>query len=199
MLLDADDDFDWLAFYRSQYADVITEEKINRFKGSYKGSPEERRDLLTAYEKFKGKMAPIYEVVVLSSVLEDEERFRGILDEAIEQGEVQGYDAYVNETEESRQRRVKNALNEAKMAEREMEKVKAKENKKKGRPNGEGDLLAMIQQNQRNRGDSFLANLEAKYAGEPKAKGKKRGVPAGEPSEEAFEATKRRAKGAGRR
>lgn len=54
------------------------------FCEKYKGSEEEKEDLLVVYEEFEGDMDGVYESVMLSDVIEDEERFRKIIDEVIE-------------------------------------------------------------------------------------------------------------------
>ncbi|PBP23330.1 DnaJ domain-containing protein [Diplocarpon rosae] len=85
--------FDWSSFYAAQYRDVVTPSSITRFSLSYKGSAEERADVLAAYVQGKGKWAVVYETVLLSDCLVDEARFRGYIDEAIEKGEVSAYKA----------------------------------------------------------------------------------------------------------
>ena len=57
----------------------MSEDAINQLAAQYKGSDEERDDLLAAYEEFEGDMNGVYETVMLSSVLDDDERFRGTL------------------------------------------------------------------------------------------------------------------------
>ncbi|KAL8962394.1 MAG: hypothetical protein Q9193_001187 [Seirophora villosa] len=218
-LADADDDFDWLSFFRNQYSS-ISASALADFSTSYKLSAEERRDVLAAYTKHKGKMAKVYEEVMLSDPLEDEERFRTIIDEAIDREEIQAYDAFVKESKKSKDARMRKARREAGDAEKE-----ARTNKKyqsifggdgKGGRDTTGpepedgdahsggagakkeektkadtnDLAAMIQSRQAARSDDFLDRLEAKYAGDAKTgRGKKRKA-AQEPDEKAFERTK---------
>jgi DnaJ family protein C protein 9 len=62
-------------------------------------------------------MSYVFEHVMVSSILEDEERFRVIIDEAIKAGEVEGYKAYTKETKASKEKRRKAAKAEAKEAE----------------------------------------------------------------------------------
>jgi len=120
-------------------------------------------------------MDRVYESVMLSDVLADDARFRGILDEAIEKGEVKNWERYTNETEKSKDARVKRAEKEAKMAEKEkakLEKAAKEKGSKKGAAgggqevDGEAGLLALIQGRQKERGASFLDRLEAKYKDE---------------------------------
>jgi DnaJ family protein C protein 9 len=198
--LDLDDDtFDWVSYYREQYKDVVTADVIESFAEKYKGSEEEKADVLKWYEKCEGKMAKLYKNVMLSDPAEDEERFRGIIDAGIESGEVEGYKAYTEESENSRKKRVEAARKkkekEAREAEKHAEELgigndlkKKKTVGKKEKDDGMGDLAALIGQRQQGRSDNFLADLEAKYAPKGKAKaGAKRGTE--EPPEEAFART----------
>ena len=194
-----DDTFDWVSYYREQYKDVVTAEVIESFAGKYKGSEEEKRDVLKWYEKCEGKMAKLYKNVMLSDPAEDEERFRAIIDEGIESGEVEGHAAYTEESENSQKKRVEAARKkrdkEAKEAEKHAEDLgigkdlkKEKKGGKKEKDDGMGDLAALIGQRQQGRANNFLADLEAKYAPKGKAKaGAKRGTE--EPPEQAFAKT----------
>ncbi|KAF2214051.1 hypothetical protein CERZMDRAFT_96077 [Cercospora zeae-maydis SCOH1-5] len=191
-----DDDFNWADFFRAQFANVVTEEKINEFAGSYKGSEEEKRDLLAAYEKFEGRMSKIYQTVMLSDMTEDEDRFREIIDEAIETGEVEGYDKYLEETDKQREKRIAMArkhkereVGEAKEAEEELRSNKKGKGKKESGSGGLGDLAALIQQKQKGREQNFFDHLEEKYA--PKGK-KGKSSAMDEPPEEAFTANRKK-------
>ena len=199
-LLDDDSDFNWTDFFRAQWADVVTEDSLNSFQNKYQGSAEEMRDVLDAYTKGKGSLDKVFQNVMLSNPLEDEERFRGYIDEAIQKGEVEGCDAYVNESEKTREKRMANAKKEAKMAEKEAETLKRKaaaKGKKDTKLANDTDLAAMIQQRAKGRAETFLEDLEAKYAGKKggksKANGKKRIIDE-EPDEEAFQKTAARMK-----
>ncbi|KAF2765845.1 DnaJ-domain-containing protein [Teratosphaeria nubilosa] len=196
--LEEGDQLDWVAFFRAQYADVVTEEKIEEFSDLYKGSEEERGHVLRAYTRHNGSMGKLYQEVMLSDPVDDEERFRGIIDAAIEEGRVEAFPAYAEETEKSKKARIASALKikqrEAKDAKKVAEELKEKANKKsKGKAaNGDvGDLAALIQQRQKGRAENFFDQLEAKYAGQEGAKGKKKGskraAEVEEPPEEAFE------------
>jgi DnaJ family protein C protein 9 len=201
------DGFSWSDFYSEQFQDVISVEAIEKFAKQYKGSDEEKDDLLISYQKHKGNMDKVYHEIMLSDPIEDDDRFRAIIDTAIASGDVQGYKAYVNETRASKDRRIKQANREGAeaMAYAEELGVKDKLFRKaaNGKPksNGEDALMALIQKRQVDRG-SFLDNLEAKYAAKEKGKakkGKKRAsdeeeAADGEPSEEAFQATAARLK-----
>lgn len=161
---------------------------IDKVKKEYQGSEEERQDLLAAFEQFQGDLDKVYEVVMLSNVLDDDERFRAIIDKAIADGEVTAWKNYTEEPESKRKKRVKRAQEEAKEAEKLSKELDAKgaQSGGKGRKAkaGKADdnaLAALIQQRQQARAADFFDRLEAKYA----PKGKKRMAPE-EPPEEAF-------------
>lgn len=191
------EDFDWLDFYREQLSAMLDTRAISDFQRKYQGSDEEKADLLEAYITSKGDMDRIYDSVMLSNVIDDDERFREIIDNAIADHEVEDFPKYSEESESKRQRRLKRAQKEAKEAEKLAEEVETKKKKTAGAKvskvpaAGEDDLLALITKRKQERGQGFLAQLEEKYGG--KAKGKKRS-PADEPPEEAFAATEARKK-----
>ena len=144
--------------------------------------------MLAVYVQAKGKMKKVYEGVMMSNPLDDEERLRGYIDGAIERGEVEAYDAYINESEKSKKRRMDTARREAKEAGEMAQELEKKSRKKQKGSDGavSGDLAALIQQRQQGRANTFLDDLEAKYA--PKAKPKKRTRRQEvEPPEEAFQ------------
>ncbi|KAL8756270.1 MAG: hypothetical protein Q9184_004556 [Pyrenodesmia sp. 2 TL-2023] len=122
--LSSSEDFNWLSFFRTQYS-ALSASALTSLSTSYKASAEERKDVLGMYTKHKGKMGKVYEEVMLSNPLEDEDRFREIIDEAIEKGEVQAYDSYVKESKKSKDARMRKARKEAEDAEKE-----AKSNKR---------------------------------------------------------------------
>ncbi|KAB2570914.1 uncharacterized protein LTHEOB_11279 [Lasiodiplodia theobromae] len=189
-----DDDFNWVQYYKEQFEGIVTAEAIEKFKNEYKGGDEERNDLIDAYNKFKGNMNKIYEVVMLSNPLEDEDRFRDILDAAIADGTVPALKKYTEESEKSRRDRIKKAKKEAEEADDAAKEMAGPKKKQKKAQGGDlGDLAALIQQRQKGRSESFFDQLEAKYAPDSK-KGKKRAPPLDEPPEEAFQRTASRAK-----
>lgn len=142
-------------------------------------------------------MDQIYTRVMLSNVLEDDERFRRIIDQAIENNDVPRFPAYAKESKKRRDARVKKAREEATEAEDYAKELgvhdklfgEKKKKKAKGKGGSEDDLAALIQKRQQDRSENFLDHLTAKYgAKESKGKkGKKRAVEE-EPSEEAFQA-----------
>ncbi|KAL7817662.1 hypothetical protein V8C44DRAFT_321370 [Trichoderma aethiopicum] len=197
--------FDWSEYYREQYKDAVSEDAIKKFAAKYKHSDEEKDDLLIAYEECEGDMDQVYERVMLSDVVEDDERFRKIIDEAIEAGDVPSYPAYKKENKRKRTARAKAAKAEEAEAE-ELAKELGVHDKifggkakgKKGKGSSEDDLAALIQKRQKDREGDFFSRLEEKYGAKPKGKGKgkKRAAQEDEeePSEEAFQAAAARLK-----
>jgi DnaJ family protein C protein 9 len=200
--LEDDEDFNWLNFYREQFENVVSEEAISRIANEYKGSEEEREDLRKAYNKGKGKLEVVYELVMLSDILEDDDRFRSILDEEIANGNIESFPAYERETYATRQK----AKDSTRKARADFDKRQAKkaaaEEKANGKSSGKAKpksktddmagLAALIQQRQKARAGGFFDTLEAKYA--PKSRGSKRSTPMDEPPEELFEANRKKPK-----
>ncbi|KAF4982299.1 hypothetical protein FZEAL_2048 [Fusarium zealandicum] len=189
--------FNWSDYYREQYKESVSGDAIEKFAKKYKGSDEEKDDVLIAYEQCEGDMDELYERVILSDVLEDDERFRKIIDDAIESDDVPSFSTYTRESKKKRQTRVKKAQAEANEAEDYAKELGVhdklfgdkKGKKKKGKGSSEDDLAALIQKRQQGRSESFLDHLAEKYGAKeskPK-KGKKRAIEE-EPSEEAFQA-----------
>ncbi|EYE97789.1 DnaJ domain protein [Aspergillus ruber CBS 135680] len=192
-----DEDFNWMDFYREQFSASVDVNALEKLKKEYQGSEEEKRDMLAAFEKSKGDMDKVYESVMLCNVLDDDERFRAIIDKAIADGEVENYEDYSEEPESKRQQRIEAAQKEAAEAEELSKEIEEKKEakgkrgggrKKKAKDNALDDnaLVAMIKQRQANRAESFFDKLEEKYA--PKGQ-KKRAAQMDEPPEEAFAAT----------
>lgn len=216
-IVDADG-FSWSDFYSAQFRDAISDDAIDKFAAIYRNSVEEKDDVLAAYEQGEGDMDMVYESVMLSNVLEDDARFRAIIDEAIKSKEVPAFKAYTNETKKSKNARVKAAKGEANEAE-ELAKELGIHDKmfgsgkdkgsgsttktgKKGKKDASEDALAaLIRKNQQSREErqgNFFANLEAKWGGGGSSKkGKKRthDEEMDEPPEEAFAAVGARKKG----
>ncbi|XP_063817539.1 dnaJ homolog subfamily C member 9 [Pseudophryne corroboree] len=145
----------------------ITVEDIKAYEEKYKGSDEEKADIIQAYLDYEGDMDGIMVQIPLAT-FEDEPRIRELIQTAIKKKEVQAYDAFVKESKKKRERRLKRAHEEAKEAEELM--------KERGLGDGENDLKALIQNRQKDREkelDGFMAQLEAKYCiNKPKKGGK---------------------------
>ncbi|PYH44873.1 DnaJ domain protein [Aspergillus saccharolyticus JOP 1030-1] len=203
--VDIDDDFNWADFYREQFSSAIDTNAIEKLKQEYQGSEEEERDLLAAYETYRGDLDKVYESVMLCNVMDDDERFRGIIDRAIAAGRAEKHKSYVEEPAKKRERRLKRAQKEAKEAEALAAEVEEKQSAKNGKGGkqtktkkkndgaaGDNELMRMIQQRQATRAAAFFDRLEEQYV-QP---GRKRAAKMDEPPEEAFAATAARKTGA---
>ncbi len=191
-----DDDFNWTDYFREQSAAIIDGSTITQIKREYQGSQEEKDDVLAAYEEFEGDMDAVYEQIMCSNVLDDDERFRTIIDTAIKDESVEAYKKYTKESKTSKKQRVNKAKQEADDAMELAEELGVKDKLfGNGRGNGstkggEADALAaLIQQRQQGRAENFFDNLEAKYGGGKQ--GKRKG---NEPSEEAFQKNTKKAR-----
>merc|ERR1711915_859908 len=106
---------------------------------------------------------------VLLSTVEDEDRFRTVIDQFIKDKEVKKFKAYTSEDQKAKKARKRAAEKEAK----EAEKAKAE----MGLDDSEDSLKNMILARQQSRGQqaaSFLDNLAAKYGGQEKKSKKKK-------------------------
>jgi DnaJ homolog subfamily C member 9 len=185
-----DEIFDWHDFYKAQFEGVVTEQAVEDFARQYKGSDEERAALLAAYDRFHGDMDAVYDVIMVSNPLDDEERFQEIIRKAVEAGEVPAHEKFTEESAKSKKARVDAAKKEAQKAEKE-KKAMSKKNKGAGasEPSDLGSLAALIQRKNKERAASnWLDDLEAKYT----KGGKKRKQELDEPPEEMFEATRKK-------
>jgi DnaJ homolog subfamily C member 9 len=155
-------------------------------------------DVIAAYIDFEGDMNGLFTTVMLSNALDDEERYRKWIDEEIEAGRVEAYDAYTKESKKSKKARMDNFRNEGKAAmeyAKEMgvydklfgdnDKNGTKETNGKKAESDTSGLAALIQQRQKARANNFLADLEEKYASKQKNGKKRRRVE--EPIEEVEE------------
>lgn len=197
--LQDDDDFDWVDFFREQTAAMVDGDMIEKIKKEYQGSEEEKDDILQSYEDNEGDMDGVYEQIMCSNVLDDDDRFRKIIDEAIKAGDVEAYPKYAKETKATRTQRKKQAKAEEAEAMELAEELGVKDklfgggakgSKKSKKENGEDTLRALIQQRQKGRAENFLDNLEAKYGSG--AKSSKRKVD--EPPEELFQKNAKKSK-----
>lgn len=170
------------------------------------GSAEERKEVLDAYTESKGSLDEVFENVMVSSVLEDEARFRRIIDEGIESGKVKGFKRYTNESEKAKKARRDRATAEEAEAEEYAKELgvhdalfgagkscakKAIGGRSKRAAKGEEDnsaLQKLIQSRNSNRLDDLVKNLEAKYGGSSSRGRKRKGKDsaAAEPTEEEF-------------
>ncbi|KAE8591000.1 hypothetical protein XENTR_v10018273 [Xenopus tropicalis] len=149
-------DKNWEEYWRLLFK-KITVEDIKAYEEKYKGSEEEKNDIISAYMDFEGNMDGIMESVPCAD-FEDEPRIRHIIQKAIKSKEIPSYNAFVKESKKKREQRNKRAHEEAK----EAEEIK----KEMGLGDDSDDLKALIQRRQNDRKkemDSFFDQLEAKY------------------------------------
>ncbi|KAM8858934.1 dnaJ homolog subfamily C member 9 [Spinachia spinachia] len=144
----------------------ITVQDILEFENKYKGSEEERKDVIQLYVQHEGNMDAIADSAMCCSQ-DDEPRLRAILHAAIQSGEVTEFPAFTQEPDKKKRARRKRADRERQEAE-EMQK-------EMGLGDEDESLVVMLQQKQKSREqnfNSFLSDLEAKYS---RKSGSKRG------------------------
>ncbi|KAL8421540.1 hypothetical protein RB596_002349 [Gaeumannomyces avenae] len=189
------DGFSWSDYFAEQFRDAISSDAIERFASAYKRSDEERDDLMVAYEEGEGDMEHVYEVVMLSDPLADDDRFRAIIDAAIAAGTVPREQKEAEDY--AKELGVHDKLFGGGGSADKAAGGKGKAAKAKGKGKGksgeadESALAALISKRQADRGSDFLDRLAEKYDAQPK-RSKKRGradLDVDEPPEEAFQAT----------
>jgi len=154
----------WNEYFKSLYKLDISD--VKKFHAEYRYSDIEVEDLKQNYVDVEGDMNKLFEFQLCSEI-DDEPRFRKIIDEAIEKGEVPSFDKYVNESEAKKKKRKKRWAKERKEAEKAKKKIGVSVDQ------SEDELRMMIKNNNKARQENFLADLEAKYC-KPKKKVKKK-------------------------
>ena len=76
----------WYNYFRQLFPKV-TVSAIDKFSEKYKGSEEERSDILRAFQDYGGNFERVMETVMLAEK-EDEERIISIINDAITSGEI---------------------------------------------------------------------------------------------------------------
>jgi DnaJ homolog subfamily C member 9 len=173
---------------------------IQKIKDEYQHSEQERDDLIAAFEHYQGDMDAVYAEVMCSNVLDDDERFRKIIDVAIDNEEVTAWKKYKKETTAQRRKRVETAKKEEVEAREYAEELGVadklfgdeKANGKKKKKDDTSDLAALIQQRQKGREDAFFNNLEAKYGGAQKSGTGKKRTTLDEPPEDSFKMNRKK-------
>ncbi|RIA84074.1 DnaJ domain-containing protein [Glomus cerebriforme] len=176
----------WDAFFKELWSGVVNAKSIEEFKEKYQGTEEERKDLIEAYNNFKGDMDKIMASVPGSNA-DDEPRFREILKEAIKSKEIRSYKKFIETSgSSSMNRRKKEAEREAKEAE-EMAKKFGLDKKLLG--SNEEELKQIIVKRQKKRMNALVESLEAKYSSKSKKAKTGKGKSKIEgPTEEEFQA-----------
>ncbi|XP_037286844.2 dnaJ homolog subfamily C member 9 [Rhipicephalus microplus] len=159
---DLDSDRDWTSYWRLLFP-KITLADVEKYLAKYRGSDEELADLKACYERFKGDFDAISEHLI-GYEIEEEDRYRNILNKLIEDGEVKAYPKFTKESKKSRNARKSRYLNEAEEAQSMKMEL--------GLDGSDESLANAIAKRQRSREADFgnlIANLEAKYC-KPKKK-----------------------------
>ena len=102
---------DWNAYWRMLFK-KITVNDIAEFEEQYRGSEEETNDIRAAYLDYEGNMESVLENM-LCATIEDESRFREIIETLILKENLPKFPAFVNERKEkakARKQRVSNPL-----------------------------------------------------------------------------------------
>ncbi|KAL2650411.1 hypothetical protein R1flu_018539 [Riccia fluitans] len=173
-------------FFRALYKQV-TEEDIDHYARSYRGSEEETADLKAEYKRHKGNMELVFTYLMCSDPKLDSHRFMEVIETSISAGDLKEYKVYRKWAEATS--KLPPPLNPL-----------ATPNRKKNGKNEFGlNPLAMIAKRSKGKMDSLVSALEAKYGGKS-CKGKKgSSVMPDEPSEEEFKAAQARMMGSNSR
>ncbi|KAJ3665514.1 hypothetical protein Zmor_001006 [Zophobas morio] len=152
---ESDSNFNWMEYWRAIFKKIDIKD-IEEHEKSYIGSETELRDIKKAYVGGKGNMDLILEMVPFSNC-DSEPRILEIVRKMIDDGEVEEYPRFFNESKQKKARRRNKYEEEKKVAESIDRKALEQElelNKKK-RLKGFVDLIS---------------NIEAKYGGGTKRK-----------------------------
>lgn len=158
-------------FFRTMYKKV-SEADIEDFEANYRGSDSEKKDLINLYKEFKGNMNMLFCSMLCSDPKLDSHRFKDILDEAITSGEVKETKAY---------KKWAKKVSETKPPTSPLRR----RGKGKTSKESEADIFAIISQRRserKDRFDSMFSSLASKYNANAD----------GEPSEEQFEAARKK-------
>ena len=160
-------------YYRGLYRKV-TEDDVDAFFRTYRGSDEEREDVVAAYAKFQGDMGKVFMWVMCSEEARDAHRFADMVDDAVAAGSAKPHETFKAWARRVRAKPApKDPLGDP-ASEPAGKSAKGK-GKGKGKDGGDtNDLAALILARQSSRrADDLFASLEAKYGGvKKKAKAK---------------------------
>ncbi len=162
-----DDDFDWKDFFKRYTEKKVTKEMIDQDKKQYQGSVEEKDDILSSMQYYKGEFIRLFEAIPhLEFSKEQEQRVFKIVSDLIDSEEMKEYPAwikYVKNRKKEIRKMAQRSKKEAKEAEKLLEEIKAKNGKKKDKADTEDSLAALIRANHRKKKDPF-EQLVAKYS-----------------------------------
>lgn len=155
---------DWYDYFRRIFPKVTTT-SIDDFSGTYKGSVEEKNDILRVYEQSGGNFDHIMESVILAED-EDIERFISIIDVAIHTGELASTSKY-----EKSKKRALTSVNKKRPAKESKggfsttdATTKSMKQKKSKNDTSELDLAQMIL-SKNSSGGGVLSGILKKYGG----------------------------------
>ncbi|GAA6060552.1 hypothetical protein JCM10212_006916 [Sporobolomyces blumeae] len=193
--LSADDgaktEAEWRDYFNELWTGEVTSQSIDEFKLKYQGSEEEKQDLFDAYVASKGDLETILSTIMCSTHA-DEDRFVGLIDAAIAEGDLEPTTAWkrASKDQKAKEKRRKAAEKEAGEAEAYAKELGIhdklyggkKGGKGKGKAKGKGDdvddeaaLKALILGNRDKRMNSLMDSLEAKYGATSSSGAKKNG------------------------
>ncbi|CAL8471723.1 g11265 [Coccomyxa elongata] len=155
----AGEDFDNLYNYFRNIYKEVTEDDIDGFAADFRGSQEEKDEVLQYYDRFKGDMHQVFDWVMCSEEKIDAHRFMDIILAAIKEGRVKHFSRFEPWSKKvAKQPRPKNPL---------------ARKKTRNLQSNDQQLVAQIRGAGAARMDSAFAALEAKYCN-PDAKGKRK-------------------------
>ncbi|XP_028131105.1 dnaJ homolog subfamily C member 9 [Diabrotica virgifera virgifera] len=153
---DMDTSYNWMDYWRNMFKKIELKD-IQEYEKEYVGSETEYRDIKKAYEGSRGNMDSILEMVPFSNC-DSEPRIIEIVQKMVDNGEVESYNTFFNESKQRKLRRKRKWELEKKQAEKiemnELEKEMDKSMKERAA-----------------NFENFMNDLEAKYA--PKSKQRK--------------------------
>ena len=183
--LDGNQFKDLYDYYRAMHAPV-TEEAIDDFAASYQGSEEEKVDVLSYYQKFKGDMNQVFQWVILSDPDVDSIRFREYIDEAIKNGKVSRYQPYTKWTRKVSKSKSKSKSNSKSNSKLTMSgNDRKRKNTESKRSRAEEREIEALMVKREGAFHGMLSAMASKYGVKPLSKSE-------EPSEEEFEAARKR-------
>ncbi|CAM9510181.1 unnamed protein product [Sphacelaria rigidula] len=162
----------WCEYWRTLFP-KITEADIDSFSVKYKGSEEETRDVLAAYKKAKGNMCAVMDSIMLATDA-DEERFRGLIELAMQRKEVPSFAAFRKAAEKKTAGAAKAAAKRKAKADKEAAEAEELMAKIKGRHKERSDATSLSTHRSR-QFDSMVSSLEERYGG-ASARGSARGT-----------------------
>ena len=157
---DMSDDFDtWYQYFRNLFP-TITVADIDNFVTKYRGSEEEKVDILELYERFDGDLFLMHNYIMCSDDDEAEQRICDLIDEAVKQQEVPLKSTY------KKMKATFISNNAKRVAKRKKTTSSSSSSSSKANAKGDdlADLAAQITRQQAGR-SAGMATLFAKYGG----------------------------------